>query len=56
MSVGRELHRITHALGDAEVGQEHPLRLAVRRGLPQQDVGRLDVAVEQAVAVGIVKR
>ena len=30
LSVGRELHRVTHAFGDAEVGQEDPLRLAVR--------------------------
>ena len=44
-------------LGDAEVGQEDLLGpvVAVRRRR-QQDVGRLDVAVDQVVAVGAVER
>ncbi len=45
---------LTHPPGDAEVGEHDPVVTGV--GEAQQDVGRFDVAVQQALAVRVVQR
>ena len=52
-----ELRGAVQGLGDAEVGQEDLLGSVVAvGGRRQEDVGRLDVPVDQVVAVGAVER
>jgi hypothetical protein len=46
--------RIIDVPRDAEIGQINSLRLSIRIG--QQNVGRLDVAVQHAAMMGIVQR
>jgi hypothetical protein len=44
---------VVEVAGDAEVGQQDSTRTRVRGG--EQDVGRFDVAVQQAALVGVVE-
>jgi hypothetical protein len=45
---------VINAPRDAEIGQEDPLRLPI--GVGQQDVGRLDIAVQQPAMMRIIQR
>jgi hypothetical protein len=55
--VGRgEPADVIDVAGDPEVGQQDPLLVIVVIEMGEHDVGRFDVAVQQALLVGVVQR